>query len=242
MKEKTIIISAIIIATLLVGCAKDNDTPTDDKKVEPNSSIVAPSNSDAEITDPITEPETKGNSVATDFYDFMSMTYGELKAQHELEFVSLKHGGSPFFKLKDLGEVYVMFSDAVTEQEPSLNAQPFSLRISDSKYKVSPGIRCGAVYSDIKQAVPEWDEVSFSSDEALTVYATSFSHDKYTVSVWWNLPDASIKDFEKQVAEKEADGTYEGDVSLDTFSEFIKGFINEPVGTIASIEINNING
>ena len=47
---------------------------------------------------------------------------------------------------------------------------------------------------------------------------------------------------EGQVAEKEADGTYEGDVSLDTFSEFIKGFINEPVGTIASIEINNING
>ena len=141
--------------------------------------------------------------------------------------------------MNDFGDVYVMFNHGSVFGEPDADSLPASVRVADAKYKVAPGISCGVTYNDIKQVVPKWDDVGFSSEGFLTTYETYFTYEKRLVSVWWTLTDDAIEEYEKQMAVNEKNGTGDGDVALYTFSEFIKSFIDEPNGTVGAIEIFN---
>ena len=254
MKKLFSLLLAVTMLALACGCAKENDPPAStgsDQNVNKDGPGTINVSTPTESTDnsDSTEPESnsgtsesgtsQGGDENIDFYSFMSLTYGEMESKHELEFVSLQHGGSPYYRVKDLGEVYVMFDAATDSDKPSSDSLPTSVRVADAKYKVAPGISCGVTYNDIKQAVPKWDDVGFSSEGFFTTYETNFTYEKHLVSVWWTLTDDAIKKYEEQMAVNEKNGTYDGDVALYTFSEFIKSFIDEPNGTVGAIEIFN---
>ena len=166
-------------------------------------------------------------------FALLTSSWETLSAGNGLTYSRLAHGGSPVYTDSASGlELEFSAADApVPSREPLPDAKPRTVRAAQAGSGIA-GVFVGSAADEVKETVsPPWDEVWFSTENAL--YYTSRTFGDLTLTVGWEMPEEVRSAWLDSLGPDADDAAY-----YDSLTALIQPFRISPVGTAAVVEIS----